>query len=49
MCDACCALICFLAGGIVGIGTLVSAFGFGPFIQFFNKTVSEKILDSKQA
>ncbi|MCR5101039.1 MAG: hypothetical protein K6B41_06760 [Butyrivibrio sp.] len=45
-CDAGCALVCFLAGGIVGIGTLVSAFGFGPFIQFFNKTVSEKVLKS---
>ncbi len=44
MCDAICALICFLAGGIVGIGTLVSAFGFGPFIQFFNRTISEKML-----
>ncbi len=44
MCDAACALICFLAGGIVGIGTLVSAFGFGPFIQFFNGAVSEKVL-----
>ncbi len=44
ICDAICALICFLAGGIVGIGTLVSAFGFGPFIQFFNKHISEKLL-----
>ncbi len=44
MCDAACALICFLAGGIVGIGTLVSAFGFGPFIQFFNGAISEKVL-----
>ncbi len=47
MCDAVCALVCFLAGGIVGIGTLVSAFGFGPFIQFFNNTVSNKILSVK--
>lgn len=44
MTDACCALICFLFGGIVGLGTLVSTFGFGPFVQFFDKTVTEKIL-----
>lgn len=34
--DAVCALVCFLAGGIVGLGTLVTAFGFGPVIEFFN-------------
>ncbi len=45
MCDAACALICFLSGGIIGIGTLVSAFGFGPFIQFFDRTVSGKLLN----
>lgn len=33
--DALCALICFLAGGIIGLGTLVSALGLGPFIHFF--------------
>ena len=41
LCDGSCALVCFLAGGIVGLGTLVSAFGFGPVIAFFNRTVSE--------
>ena len=35
--DGSCALICFLAGGIVGIGTLATAFGFGPIIHFFNR------------
>ena len=30
------ASICFLAGGIVGIGTLLSAFCLGPFISFFD-------------
>ena len=38
--DGTCALICFLAGGIVGIGTLVTAFGFGPVIAFFNRLVA---------
>lgn len=42
--DACCALVCFLFGGIIGLGTLVSTFGFGPFIQFFDIHVTEKIL-----
>lgn len=38
--DAVCALICFFAGGIaggeIGLGTLVSAFGLGPVINFFD-------------
>ncbi|WP_150275969.1 YczE/YyaS/YitT family protein [Paenibacillus tepidiphilus] len=42
--DALCALICFLAGGIVGLGTLVSAFGLGPIIHFFDKHFTEKLL-----
>jgi uncharacterized membrane protein YczE len=37
------ALICFAAGGIVGVGTLVTAFGFGPFIAAFNRVVSPMI------
>lgn len=43
-CDGACTLICFLSGGIVGLGTLVSALGFGPFIDFFNRTVSDPLL-----
>lgn len=42
--DAFCALVCFLAGGIVGLGTLVSAFGLGPFIHFFNEHFSKKLV-----
>ena len=45
--DALCAVITFLLGGLVGIGTLVCAFGLGPFIQFFNGAFSEKILQYK--
>ena len=40
----CCALVCFLAGGIIGIGTLATTFGFGPVIHFFNKHFSEKVI-----
>lgn len=42
--DALFALICYLAGGIVGLGTLVSAFGLGYFINFFNVQFSAKLL-----
>ena len=42
--DAVCALACFLMGGLVGLGTLMAAFGLGPVVQFFNKTVTEKLL-----
>ncbi len=44
ICDAGCAAVCFFAGGIIGLGTIASAFGFGPVISFFNKTVSNKLL-----
>ena len=42
--DGIAALVSFLTGGLVGLGTLVSAFGLGPFIHFFNKHFSEKLL-----
>lgn len=42
--DALCALICFLAGGIVGLGTLVCALGLGPIIQFFDVHFTRKLL-----
>lgn len=41
--DAVCALICFLSGGIVGLGTLVSALGLGPVIDFFNVHFTRKL------
>lgn len=47
--DGVCALICFVTGGLVGLGTLVAAFGFGPFIQFFNTHFTEKLLKSAEA
>jgi uncharacterized membrane protein YczE len=42
--DAICALVCFLFGGIIGLGTLVSAFGLGPFVQFFTIHVANRLL-----
>ncbi len=42
--DAICAAVAFFAGGLIGLGTLACAFGFGPVVSFFNKTVSEKLI-----
>ena len=42
--DGTCALVCFLAGGLVGVGTLVAAFGFGPFIHFCHEHLTKKLL-----
>ena len=46
--DAICALAAFLMGGLVGLGTLIAAFGLGPVAQFFNKTVTGKLLAKQQ-
>lgn len=46
--DAICALICFLAGGIVGLGTLVSALGLGPVIDFFNVHFTKKLFGKEE-
>lgn len=42
--DVVCALICYAAGGVIGIGTLVTAFGLGPVIHFFNRHFTGKLL-----
>ncbi|MGN0423327.1 MAG: YitT family protein [Lachnospiraceae bacterium] len=41
--DSACAAVTFLFGGIVGLGTLFCAFGLGPFINIFTKTVARKL------
>ncbi len=41
--DSVCAIVAFLAGGIVGLGTLVCALGLGPFINFFTNTVAKTL------
>lgn len=46
--DATSALVAFLSGGLLGIGTLVCAFGLGPFAHFFNVHLSEKILKKEK-
>ena len=45
--DGLCALVCYFAGGIVGLGTLVTAFGFGPVISFFTRLIEPLFRDSK--
>lgn len=46
--DTLCALICLVFGGIIGLGTLVSMFGLGPIIHFFNVHVAEKLLRERR-
>ena len=45
--DALSALLCWLLGGLVGLGTLICAFCLGSFIQFFDRTFSQKVLQYK--
>lgn len=47
--DALCAVIAFMLGGLIGLGTLICAFGLGPFVQFFAKHFSEKVLQYSPA
>ncbi len=42
--DGICAGVCYLTGGLVGLGTLTAAFGFGPVIHFFNIHLTDKLL-----
>ena len=42
--DSICVIITYFFGGILGIGTIICAFGLGPFISFFSKNVANPIL-----
>ncbi len=42
-------LIAYLLGGIVGIGTLVCAFGLGPFVQFFSHHIARPLIYGKSS
>lgn len=46
--DALCTLICFLTGGLLGLGTLVCAFGIGPIVSFYNRTICEPLILGKK-
>lgn len=41
--DALCSLTCFLTGGLVGLGTLISALGLGPVIDFVTVHFTRKL------
>lgn len=43
-CDGLCALVCYLAHGVVGIGMLLCAFALGPVISLFNRFFSVPVL-----
>lgn len=45
--DAGCALVCFLTGGVLGIGTLATAFGLGPVIQLFDHSLTAIFLGNR--
>lgn len=45
--DGTCALLAYLFGGLIGLGTLMCAFSLGPFVTFFNKTVTRHFLVKK--
>ncbi|NLG03240.1 MAG: hypothetical protein GX567_05370 [Clostridia bacterium] len=46
--DLFCVLVGFLLGGIVGVGTLVTAFFMGPLIDFFNTKIAQPFLYGKK-
>ncbi len=46
--DGAASLSCFLMGGLIGLGTLVCVFGFGPFIAYFNTHVSQPLISGKR-
>jgi len=45
--DSLCALVCFICGGLLGLGTIVCAFGLGPLVQFFTVKVANPLLEKK--
>ena len=47
-CDLICVLVGFAGQASVGIGTVITALFMGPLITFFQKTVSEPLLNQKK-
>lgn len=45
--DTLCTAAGFAMGAVVGIGTVITAFGMGPFIEFFNRTCARPFLYGK--
>ena len=47
--DTLCAVLCYLLGGLIGLGTVICALGLGPFVSFFTRKVSMKLLNVSDA
>lgn len=45
--DGLCLIVTFLVGGAFGLGTIITVFCTGPFIRFFDKTLSAKLAGTK--
>ncbi len=43
--DITCAVICYVSGGIVGIGMAVCMFGLGPIVDFFNHILTNHLIE----
>lgn len=46
--DLICVIIALIFGANIGIGTVITAFGTGPFVQFFNEHISKPWLHHKR-
>lgn len=47
--DAACVLACAALHGVIGVGTVASAFGMGPVIAWCNRKISEPLLGKEPA
>lgn len=43
--DIFCVVVSFAVGSVVGIATIITAFGTGPFISFFRRNLARKVLE----
>lgn len=44
--DSLCAVLCFFFGGLLGLGTVVAAFGMGPVTHLFSRLLERKAMDA---
>lgn len=43
--DSSCVAVALALHGLIGPGTLICTFGLGPFVSFFNRTLSKRIVE----
>lgn len=41
--DGICTLICWISGGLIGLGTLVTVFALGPFVSMFRRCLGKRL------